>query len=69
MPLYTLISTFEVDAPTLEEAYRRYRSAITAPFPDIGYETSDKWFVDGRRGNAAELNAAIDAVLRQEDED
>lgn len=68
MPDYRLIVLVDIAADTLDQAYCKLREAIHADLVDVGYETSDEFYVDGELGKPDELQEAAMQVFNAEDD-
>lgn len=54
--VYRLIGLVDIEATTLEEAYRELRRGMDAAGFALGWESSDEWYgPDGERGDVREL--------------
>src|SRR5215831_14773278 len=64
---YRLIVSIDIYAESLDAAYRKMRDTIHADLVDLGYETSDEYYIDGELGAPDDLQAAIERVFDAED--
>ncbi len=72
---YRLVVNFDLEALSLTDAYEKLmkhllppvviQSYFAPPAPDISFETSDEFYVDGELGDPEDLSAATIAVLQK----